>query len=143
MFSSVTFVLFGGAIITAIDQFFKYKIRLNDGFYICNMGISFGVPFYPFLFWLTLSLFLIVSFLYFNYLIKNGLLRPHYILAFSLILGGASSNCLDRILLGCVFDYIYLSWKFLLIFNIADIAIFIGSCLLVFLILTKNTSKTV
>lgn len=143
IFSSSTIVLFGGAIIALIDQFFKHKIRLNDGFYVCNKGISFSLPFSSFLFWLILSFFLIAGFVYFQYLLKKGLLTPYYLFAFGLLWGGIVSNCLDRLLFGCIFDYIFPFWKSLPVFNLADVAIFLGSCLFLFLISTNNSSRGV
>jgi signal peptidase II len=51
-----------------------------------------------------------------------------YILAFSLILGGAIGNLIDRILLGYVIDFIdFRIWP---VFNVADSAITIGAAII-------------
>jgi signal peptidase II len=51
-------------------------------------------------------------------------------LALSLVLGGALSNVYDRIKKGYVVDYF--SFKFLkkIVFNISDICIFLGACMI-------------
>lgn len=138
--SSLILISIGSGLIIAIDQFIKYKIRLNGGFYICNSGISFGLTVLPVLFWLILGLFLLLSIAYFKYLIKNGLLSPLVVLSFILILGGALSNGLDRFYLGCVLDFFSIKLHPFTFFNFADMAIFIGSCLLFVLILFKRTT---
>ncbi len=52
-------------------------------------------------------------------------------IAFSLLLGGAISNLLDRLTKHYVVDYFSFSWKKIrhIVFNIADFCIFIGSFL--------------
>ena len=61
-------------------------------------------------------------------------------LAFSLILGGAISNFLDRITKHYVIDYFSFSWKKIrhIVFNIADFCIFIGSMLLILVSLKEK-----
>jgi len=61
-----------------------------------------------------------------NHLLKSGL---------SLILGGAFSNTYDRLARGYVVDYLSLPVRNArirrLVFNLSDVAIIVGSCLLV------------
>lgn len=59
---------------------------------------------------------------------KFGELDCWYIIAFSLILGGAIGNLIDRIFIGHVIDFIDLRvWP---VFNIADSAISVGAVLI-------------
>ncbi len=61
------------------------------------------------------------------YYYRVGELDRVYILGFSLILGGAIGNLIDRITLGHVIDFIDLRvWP---VFNVADSAISIGACI--------------
>lgn len=57
----------------------------------------------------------------------------------SLILlgGGILSNSLDRLIIGCVVDYISLFWYFLPAFNLADVEIFLGSLVMIFILVFK------
>lgn len=59
--------------------------------------------------------------------------------AFSLILGGALGNWIDRIRVGAVIDF--LDFRIWPVFNLADNAITIGVCLF-FLTLLKGTGKS-
>jgi signal peptidase II len=136
-FSSI--LLIGGVIITIIiDQLLKYKIRSDSGFYICNKGISFSLGINPIFFWIVLFSFLLFIFIYSKYLIKTAQLTPFFLLALILIVGGALSNGIDRLFLGCVIDFISIGWSFLPIFNPADVAISLGSFLLSLLLLSKK-----
>jgi signal peptidase II len=64
---------------------------------------------------------------------------------FALILGGAFSNALDRALRGPVVDYFDFHWNDLHwpAFNIADIAICVGSGLIVFLSFKVSTLSSI
>ena len=64
---------------------------------------------------------------------NNEALSRVYIIAFSLILGGAIGNLIDRIVYGYVIDFIqvhYHQW-FYPAFNVADSAITVGAVILV------------
>ncbi|MBF0122092.1 MAG: signal peptidase II, partial [Candidatus Omnitrophica bacterium] len=72
---------------------------------------------------------------------KTGELDQLYILAFSLILGGAIGNLIDRIAVGYVIDFIdFRVWP---VFNIADSAITIGACIIFFKCFPLTKSKEV
>jgi len=139
--------------LVGIDQAVKYIIRTSGGFYICNSGIAWGIsPFYAligvFFVFILLFIFLItnyqlpisnkkinIQFQNFKYLsIRNwklgiGNLKKVYILAIILILTGAISNILDRLMFGCVIDFIDLGfWP---VFNLADVYITIGGIILI------------
>lgn len=136
-----TILLIWGVGVVIADQFIKYKIRNFGGFYICNKGIAFGLALSPGVFWLILSIFLVIIFIYFKYLLNNSLSKPLFFLVFVLILAGAVSNIIDRLLFGCVIDYIFTPYKYLPVFNVADIAIFVGGLLLFYVIYNKNRFK--
>lgn len=57
--------------------------------------------------------------------------EPGKLLALSFLIGGASGNFIDRLSNGYVTDFLYIKYKKLPIFNMADVFIFLGSILLV------------
>lgn len=120
------------------DQFLKYKIRLNGGFYLCNQGISFGINVPNIVFWLVLGIFFLI-FMFFIY--KKRLFSCFFIVGLALFISGALSNIIDRFLFGCILDYISFYKKLFPVFNMADIGIFTGVCIIFFEIIIKNPSK--
>lgn len=126
--------------VVILDQFLKHKIRQDGGFYLCNNGISFGIQFSNFIFWLTIALFSLFILVYYVFLYKK---RPPLgftiitLLGIALFTGGALSNLVDRFLVGCVLDYISL-FKPLPVFNLADVCIFLGSCFMLLFLFLKN-----
>ncbi|EKD96162.1 MAG: hypothetical protein ACD_24C00160G0003 [uncultured bacterium] len=117
-----------------IDQLIKYKIRSSGGFYICNEGISFNFLIPSILYWLVLGIFLLAIVVYF---VQSLDTTTYSQLSLILISGGALSNAIDRFLFKCVIDYIP-TFSFFPIFNMADVAIFLGSCLLLRSLLRKR-----
>ena len=61
------------------------------------------------------------------------------LIAFSLILGGAIGNLIDRIRLGAVVDFIDVGWW--PVFNLADSSIVVGLCILAFILLTNRITN--
>ena len=119
-FSPIAFFIF----LILVDQLSKYLIRLQDGFYICNVGISFGIQLPTFIFW-VLWITIIGILIYFIF--KNPLDTFTFYLL--LILAGALANSIDRIFFGCIIDFIDLRvWP---VFNFADIFISIGAILII------------
>lgn len=118
-------------------QFVQYKILHSGGFYICNKGISFGfipqngsvVALIVFAL-LFLCLFLIAAFFKKNLLF----LLPGFVF----LLIGAFSNVLDRFFQGCIIDYLFLPFLPKLLFNVADIFIFIGTILFLSALFSKK-----
>ena len=122
-----------------IDQLSKYSIRAFRGFYICNKGIAFGIILPN---WLILPIIIaIISFIgllilnrFKNPDNKNFTFNPNFkILDYPavLIFSGALSNLFDRLIYGCVIDFIDLGfWP---VFNLADVLI----CLGVFFLIIK------
>jgi len=97
-----------------------------------NTGIAFG--FFKgygvtFIVIPIVAIFLLVFNIYY-YRQNNEALSRTYIIAFSLILGGAIGNLIDRITYGYVIDFIdFRIWP---VFNIADSAITIGAILIAY-----------
>ena len=125
------------SVLVFIDQFLKYKIRHNNGFYLCNSGISFSVHVPIFIFWLVLAIFFLI-FIIFLYKKRN--FSYFFIAGLAFFIGGTLSNITDRLLFSCVLDYIPFFQKILPVFNVADVGIFVGSCF-VFFSLLSNTSR--
>ena len=99
-------------ILVSVDQLSKKFAFLE----VCNRGIAFGLNIGNcMLFILVLLLVLFFAFREINKLVFVGL---------SAIFAGGFSNFLDRILLGCVRDFISI-YK-MPIFNIADVFITLG-----------------
>ncbi len=129
--------------VVGLDRLTKYffskilniheSIALIKGFIhftlVHNTGIAFGlfkdcgavfiiIP-------LILTGLLIYNVYYYRH---NGSLSRTYLIAFSLILGGAIGNLIDRMVLGYVVDFIDLRiWP---VFNVADSAITIGAVII-------------
>ncbi|WP_196594145.1 signal peptidase II [Pectinatus sottacetonis] len=141
------FIAFIAAIII-IDQLVKYYIRLTmlpgmsfpvipDIFsitYIQNPGAAFGILENQRLFFIIVTLIILVCSAYFYPKIKK---MPFFLrFAFSLLLGGAIGNLIDRIRLGIVVDFFdFHIWP---VFNIADMAIVCGVCMIIYYIFTKG-----
>ena len=102
-----------------------------------NTGIAFGLfrnNGVIFFFIPLIAIGLLIYNIYYYH--KVGELDRWYIAAFSLILGGAIGNLVDRIFIGHVIDFIdFRVWP---VFNIADSAITIGA----FIILLKFSPLT-
>lgn len=142
--SIATFILSHATVIAvlALDQFCKFSVTgeayTKDFFSILsikqiwNQGISFGMfdklPY-------ANSLFLVISSVILSHLYPF-LLRikeSSASIAWSLILGGAISNMIDRVVHGAVLDFIdlhYARYQFP-VFNIADAAITSGVAVLI------------
>ncbi len=95
-----------------------------------NTGIAFGLFKNQGVVFIVIPIVAIVLLIYNIYYYKNNgeKLSRVYIIAFSLILGGAFGNLIDRILFGYVIDFIDLRiWP---VFNVADSAITIGAVII-------------
>lgn len=111
--------------------------------YAWNYGISFGLfrDYYQYsnYAFLILNSFII---LYLSYLTLKSESCLSF-LGFSIIIGGALGNLVDRIFHGAVFDFIYFYYEDLSFpaFNLADSFITIGACLLIYEYLFKSSQK--
>lgn len=126
--------------VVILDQFLKHKIRQGGEFFVCNKGISFGIQLPNIFFWLIIALFFLLSLAFCVFLYKKKAplqLTTKTLLSIALLIGGTLSNLIDRLLIGCVLDYIAL-FKPFPVFNFADVGIFLGSCFIIFFLLSKN-----
>lgn len=105
--------------------------------YVENRGAAFGILEHRRLFFviITLSIILFLSF----YLVKNhNNLSMITSISFSMLIAGAAGNLIDRIRLGYVIDFISFKFKGLYsfpVFNLADTFIVISTFLIVIAIL--------
>ncbi len=134
--------VFGVVIVDRLSKiFFSHLLDLNESLIVVknvfhftlvhNTGIAFGLlkdcGFVFIIIPLVLTGLLIYNVYYYRH---TQQLSRIYIAAFSLILGGAIGNLIDRIYLGYVIDFIdFRIWP---VFNIADSAITIGAGIILF-----------
>jgi signal peptidase II len=111
----------------------KTKADLEFISFFCNENIAWGIRIPPSFFYV---LWIIIIGLLFFQLKKNKTFYAR--LPLILILSGGISNLIDRLIHGCVIDFIDL--KFWPVFNLADIFIAIGVAMLLLKIL-KNKSR--
>ena len=95
-----------------------------------NRGAAFGMMQGGKWFFLAITGIACAAMLYF--LIKERK-RLHFMMTFSiaLLLSGAIGNLIDRVALGYVRDMIYVALIDFAVFNVADMAVTVGCCLLV------------
>lgn len=122
-----------------IDQLLKYFARINQGYsfylwkpwlgweYFGNTGIGFSLPVPN---WLVVVVTPMVLLGLIYWFFKTYKSKPFiiYHLSFILIIFGAVSNYIDRVLFGITIDYLRLLTG---IFNLADLMIIIGVIILV------------
>lgn len=136
-------------IFALIDQLSKYIIIkhlskditiIKNLFYLSyakNNGAAFSIFIGKRLFLIIITIVIILTIIY--YIFKNKIDNKIDIIAFSMILGGAFGNLIDRLIRGYVVDFISVkifNYPFP-IFNVADSLICIG----VFLIFYKTLRK--
>ncbi len=121
-----------------LDQLLKYIARTNPentwylikpwvGWeYFENPGIAFSLP-VPNL--LILLITPLILFFLLRTLLNKRTLTITVIYSLSLIIGGAISNFIDRVLFGITVDYLRL---FTSVFNLADLMILTGTILILF-----------
>jgi signal peptidase II len=104
---------------------------------VCNTGIGLGIetPRAILIILMVLTL-LLASFLFRNILQNTAKLTPTVLLGGSFLFGGALSNIVDRLLIGCVPDFFHIGW--FPAFNVADIGISLGAFLLLVSIVYKK-----
>lgn len=106
-----------------IDQLFKFVFQINS---TCNKNIGWGIAIPPAIFYF-LWIIIFPALLYFFLKSKKSAEK----IAFIFILSGAISNIVDRLIYGCVIDFIDLKlWP---TFNLADIYITMGIISLIIL----------
>jgi signal peptidase II len=139
-------------LIIILDQITKYLISLNfelgksfflikDFFSITlihNYGAGFGILQNQKFLLIGVTLLVLVAIIYYIKREYNNLTIFSY-LGLLCIISGAIGNFIDRIIYGFVVDFIYFSfWP---AFNIADISISIGVCLLIIDLVLHSKSK--
>ena len=109
---------------------------------VWNSGVAFGLfSFEEDFYYNLITLIIIVVVILVIYLAKNANKLDRYL--YSMIIGGASGNLLDRLLYRSVPDFIDLHYNNFhwFIFNVADIFITIGIISLIFSDILKNKKK--
>jgi len=132
-------------VLVSSDQISKYIIRHTGGFYICNRGVAFGLSLVSILFiifcFFVLCLTINLKFRILNlksisnFKFKISNYSKLTTLGIILIISGGLSNIADRIMSGCVLDFIDL--KFWPVFNLADIYITMGGVAITYIVLFK------
>jgi len=99
-----------------------------------NTGIAFGLFKNQGIVFIIIPLIAIILLIFNIYYYRNNQeeLSRTYIVAFSLILGGAIGNLIDRIYFGYVIDF--LDFRIWPVFNLADSAITIGAAIILLLV---------
>lgn len=106
------------------------SIATNHG----NTGAAFGIFEGKTLALIIVTVIMLVALFIYNHFVKNK--NAFYCIAFGFVVGGALGNLVDRCVLGCVRDFIYLDfWPSFPIFNIADSFLCIGCVMLAIYIL--------
>lgn len=110
-----------------INRFFNITLAFNTG-----SAFSFLSDAGPWHHWFFIGFGIFMSGVIVAYILKTASDQRLQLLSFSLILGGALGNVVDRLRLGYVIDFIDLHYNDLHwpVFNIADCAICIGAFLL-------------
>ena len=131
---AVRFLRDGARSITIIPDLFSLT-------YAENKGVAFGVEFAPPAVLLLLTA--LITTIVLLYVIRSKKRTTLFLFPFALIVGGAVGNMIDRVSIGRVVDFIYFDlyhgniFGFYLslwpIFNIADSAITIGACMLMWI----------
>ena len=138
-------------IILLLDRFTKYLVttRMTEGMsipvidsllhftYVLNPGAAFGMLEHNRLFFIVLTLAVLVVIFLLRKKIAQETKTVQYGMAF--FLGGAIGNLYDRINTGLVIDFIDLRiWP---VFNIADIAICLGVGLILWSVVREEKQK--
>lgn len=131
-FKTIIFVLVAVFVFT-LEEAAKLFLMMESGKYVCNSGFAFGLGFLnSAASTVVSSVFIIFSVVLF-FKVKQDLAK----LGSALIVGGGFANLSDRIVEGCVTDYIKI-FPFFPRFNIADIAITMGFVILIISLFSKG-----
>ncbi len=119
-------------IVVILDQFTKWLVVAHlaydqavviipgvlDLLYIQNRGAAFSMLINQRLLLIVVSLAVMVAVVYVERRYGKG--RTDVRVALGLLLGGAAGNLIDRVRLGSVIDFVYLSFIHFPVFNLAD-----------------------
>lgn len=119
-----------------LDQASKHLAQQHGLILACNKGFSFGIIVSEQLFWIVKFVIILALVLFwFKRLI-------FYLYPAIFIFAGAFSNILDKIIYGCVLDFIKLPiFDFFPYFNLADLFIFLGITQLLFKFFETNSKN--
>ncbi len=127
-FDRITKLFFSGLL--GLGESLPLVPRVLHATLVHNTGIAFGLfrdQGIVFIIIPVIAIVLLVFNIYY-YRQNNEVLSRRYVIAFSMILGGAMGNLFDRIMYGYVIDFIdFRIWP---VFNIADSAITIGAVII-------------
>lgn len=117
----------------------KGVLRLT---YLENFGMVLGIRVGYEIFFTLLATIASILLLWIVFRTKGY--HSNYKYALGFILGGAIGNLIDRLLYGKVIDFIYIELFNSPVFNVADIAVTIGMCMGIFLVIfTRKEPETV
>ncbi len=131
-------------LIFIVNGFFKLMALQKKCFIFClsiakNSGAAFSLfEHFSFIQLLLIVISLVVLFLTVYFYVKHSSSSKLVLWALPLIFAGTFCNLLDRIMYGYVIDYIPFFSRSLFIFNIADLANFIGVVLLITYLVRKK-----
>ncbi len=124
----------------ALYEQFTFIPGIIDIVYVKNTGAAFSILDNHT--WLLGALSVIVSVLIIVYMIKAKPTDKLAVISAGLVLGGALGNGIDRIVRQYVVDFIEFSFINFPVFNVADIAITVGACLIILsIIISEKESK--
>lgn len=146
-YKNFIFIFMASIIFTAVDQFVKLwafnGLRIDGSitvipsilefYYLENRGAAFGVFQGNVLMLSVFTAVIIVGVIF--YVIKNNTNNIIFLSSITLIISGGIGNLIDRVFRGFVVDYIKVLFIKFPIFNLADIFVFCGACLLVFYVI--------
>jgi len=133
----------------ALNELATSRIDIIPGFFefvlVQNFGVAFGMlnevgSGWKDYFLITVAIVAVLVLTYMLYRCQRILEA----ITFSLVIGGAIGNVIDRIRLGWVVDFIHVHWHDLSwpVFNIADSAISVGICLILLDNLRRDDKRT-
>ncbi len=99
-----------------------------DFSYVENRGAAFGM--FADSRWVFMLLSVVLMFALVMFMKFSKINHPLFLISVAMILGGGAGNMIDRVFLGYVVDFIKTTFIDFPVFNIADCAVVIGTCLL-------------
>lgn len=126
----------------AVNNFIENPIQGNflNFTYLENRGAAFGILQDSRLFFIILTIAIVVGLIY--YFVKNYKTNPKILnIALALIISGALGNFYDRLFQGYVVDFLEFAFVRFPVFNVADILVTVGSFLIIIYLLFFEESK--
>ncbi|MBI4427318.1 MAG: signal peptidase II [Candidatus Magasanikbacteria bacterium] len=141
-----------GGIFLLVDQLLKFFARSNQDFeyhiigkwlgweYMANPGIAFSLPFPNWLLVLITPLIIFGLVVWLIKLFADKAADCYLLIANCLIISGALSNFIDRVLFSATIDYLRILTG---VINLADVMIVVGATTIVFGELTRTKKKKI